>query len=60
MVLRLLAGLKTLAHASDELKQPALAMARDAAARARQAMTAESDLKTLEDAAAFAHEQGGE
>ena len=60
VVLRLLAGLKTLAHASDELKQPALAMARDAAARARQAMAAESDLKTLEDAAAFAHEQGGE
>lgn len=56
VVLRLLAGLNTLAFASPALKQPALAMARDAAARARQALTAESDLKTLEAAAAFAEE----
>lgn len=57
VVLRLLAGLKTLAHASDELRGPALTMARDAAARAKQALTAESDLKTLEAAAAFADEE---
>ncbi|MGV8854364.1 MAG: DUF2254 domain-containing protein [Devosia sp.] len=58
VVLRLLAGLRTLAYASPDLAEPALAMARDASARARQAMTAESDLKTLEAAAAFAHEEG--
>ena len=56
VVLRLLAGLKTLAYASPDLKGAALTMARDAAARARQAMTAESDLEVLEEAAAFAHE----
>jgi uncharacterized membrane protein len=57
VVLRLLAGLTTLAYANEEFRDPALAMARDVTARARQVLTAESDLKTLEDAAAFAHEE---
>ena len=54
VVMRLLAGLKTLDYSSELLRAPALAMARDATARARQALTAESDLETLAAAAAFA------
>ena len=54
LVLRLLIGLQTLASCSPDLKAPALAMARDVAARARQAMTADSDVKALEEAVEFA------
>jgi len=57
VVQRLLVGLRTLAFASPDLRAPALAMARDVAARARQAMTAESDLAALEAAMDFAREE---
>jgi len=56
LVLRLLVGLRTLAFCSPDLEAPALAMAHDVAARARQAMTAESDLAALEAAMDFARE----
>ena len=54
VVLRLLVGLKTLAFSSPDLKAPALVMARDVAARARQALTAQSDRDALDAAMDFA------
>ena len=56
VVLRLLVALRMIAAANPMLEEPAMAMARDAAARARQALTAESDLAVLEDASDFARE----
>jgi uncharacterized membrane protein len=54
VVQRLMAGLHMLALANPALAEPARAMARDAAERARQALTSPSDLQALERAAAFA------
>ncbi|WDR02745.1 DUF2254 domain-containing protein [Devosia algicola] len=54
VVLRLLAGLETIAAGEPEYAEVALVTARDAAERARAALTAKSDLAALERAAAFA------
>lgn len=53
VVLRLLNSLEVIAEANPYLRQAALATASDAVGRARKALTAEADLRALEEAARF-------
>ncbi len=50
VVLRLLYSLNVIAHSNPTLRDAALTMARDAAGRARAALTAPADLAALEEA----------
>ncbi|MBU1336599.1 MAG: DUF2254 domain-containing protein [Devosia sp.] len=58
VVQRLLAGLETIAATCPDLAEAALEMARDATERARTGLTASSDLRALEAAAAFVDAPG--
>ena len=53
VVLRLLNSLEVIAEANPYLREAALATASDAVGRARKALTAEADLRALEEAARF-------